>query len=147
MGPHVLDGYATLMMKTAGSYTILIPIWKSAKHHVLELMIYTQVFLSYLCTLLSDVLWPVPHKLNLVLWHELCHVSVNIMFTIHSVWCLVNGLIQEFISCKLGVVLYILHLLHNPLYTCTCKSTLKINTGHHQTEYVQYQMEITEALY
>jgi len=36
MGPNVLDGQATLKMQTAGSSAMLIPIWKSAKLHVLE---------------------------------------------------------------------------------------------------------------
>jgi len=36
MGPHVLDGHATLKMQIGGSFAMLIHIWKSAKLDVLE---------------------------------------------------------------------------------------------------------------
>jgi hypothetical protein len=148
-------------------------------------MIYKLIFLSFLCTLLSDVLWPVPHELKPVFWHESCRISVNIMYTIYSARYLVkksdtikqekliiiyvqhwsNTWIQEFISCKSGVIRCILDFLHHPLNIYICNSTLKINTvqrnhitlirllhvsaklHHHHTEYVKYQMEITEAVY
>jgi hypothetical protein len=39
-----------------------------------------------------------------------------------------NTWIQEFISCKPGVILYILDFLHHPLNIYVCNFTMKINT-------------------
>jgi len=105
-------------------------------------------------------------------YHSQCKMSGEMSDTIKQEKFIImyvqhwsNTWIQEFITYKPGVIFYILDFLHHPLNIGICNSTLKINTvqrkyitvicllhvsawlHHHQTEYVKYQMEITEALY